>query len=56
MARPLRIELAGGLYYLTTRSDGTEAIYLDDAARDAWLAGLVPWLKYIFPRRREGKA
>lgn len=33
MARPLRIELAGGLYHITSRGDGREAIYLDDADR-----------------------
>jgi putative transposase len=38
MARPLRIELAGGLYHVTTRGDRREAIYRDDADREAWLA------------------
>lgn len=37
MARPLRIELAGGLYHVTARGDRCEAIYLDDADRQAWL-------------------
>ena len=40
MTRLLRIELAGGLYHVTARGDGREAIYLDDADRDAWLADL----------------
>ena len=39
MARPLRIELAGGLYHVTSRGDGREAIYLDDADRSGWLEG-----------------
>ncbi|RLK51501.1 transposase IS200 family protein [Alkalispirillum mobile] len=37
MARPLRIELAGGLYHVTSRGDRREAIYLDDGDRRAWL-------------------
>ncbi|WP_245731841.1 transposase [Thiocapsa roseopersicina] len=38
MARPLRIELAGGLYHVTSHGDRREAIYRDDADRSAWLA------------------
>ena len=38
MARPLRIELAGGLYHVTSRGDRREPIYLRDADRLAWLA------------------
>ena len=37
MARPLRIELAGGLYHVTSRGDRREAIYLDDRDRRQWL-------------------
>jgi REP element-mobilizing transposase RayT len=37
MARPLRIELAGGLYHVTSRGDRREDIYLDDDDRLAWL-------------------
>lgn len=37
MARPLRLELAGGLYHVTSRGDRREDIYLDDADRLAWL-------------------
>jgi REP element-mobilizing transposase RayT len=37
MSRPLRIELAGGLYHVTSRGDGREDIYLSDADRLAWL-------------------
>ena len=37
MARPLRIELAGGLYHLTARGDGREDIYFVDGDRLAWL-------------------
>jgi putative transposase len=37
MARPLRIELAGGVYHVTARGDGREAIYLNDADREVWL-------------------
>ena len=37
MARPLRIELSGGLYHVTSRGDGREDIYLSDADRVAWL-------------------
>lgn len=38
MARPLRIELAGGLYHVTARGDRREAIYTDNSDRLAWLA------------------
>ena len=38
MSRPLRIELAGGLYHVTSRGDGREDIYADDADRVKWLA------------------
>jgi REP element-mobilizing transposase RayT len=37
MARPLRIELHGGLYHITSRGDRREAIFLDDADRRQWL-------------------
>jgi REP element-mobilizing transposase RayT len=37
MARPLRIELAGGLYHVTSRGDRGEPIYRDDGDRGAWL-------------------
>lgn len=37
MARPLRIELSGGLYHVTSRGDRREAIYLDDSDRAYWL-------------------
>lgn len=37
MARPLRLELAGGLYHVTSRGDRREAIYDDDADREKWL-------------------
>jgi REP element-mobilizing transposase RayT len=37
MARPLRIELSGGVYHVTSRGDGREDIYWSDADREAWL-------------------
>lgn len=37
MARPLRIELSGGLYHVTSRGDRREDIYFNDADRHAWL-------------------
>lgn len=37
MSRPLRIELSGGLYHVTSRGDGREDIYFSDADREAWL-------------------
>jgi len=40
MARPLRIELAGGLYHVTSRGDRREAIYRDDEDRSVWLTVL----------------
>ena len=40
MARPLRLELAGALYHVTSRGDGREDIYLTDDDRVAWLVTL----------------
>lgn len=37
MSRPLRIDLAGGVYHVTARGDQREAIYFADADRRAWL-------------------
>lgn len=37
MSRPLRLELAGGLYHVTSRGDGREDIYLSNVDRQAWL-------------------
>ncbi len=37
MARPLRLELSGGIYHVTSRGDGREDIYLNDEDREAWL-------------------
>lgn len=37
MARPLRLELSGGLYHITSRGDGREAIFLSDSDRLGWL-------------------
>jgi putative transposase len=37
MSRPLRLELAGGLYHITSRGDGREDIYIDDTDRNKWL-------------------
>ena len=38
--RPLRIELAGGLYHVTSRGDRREDIFRDDRDREGWLAVL----------------
>ncbi len=40
MARPLRIEFPGALYHITSRGDGREDIYLDDADRVGLSIGL----------------
>jgi len=37
MSRPLRIELAGGLYHVTSCGDRREDIYFSDADRQQWL-------------------
>lgn len=37
MSRPLRIELAGGLYHVTSRGNRLDDIYQDDADRLTWL-------------------
>ena len=38
MSRPLRLEIAGGLYHVTSRGDRREDIYHDDIDRLTWLA------------------
>ena len=38
MSRPLRIELAGGLYHVTSRGNRRENIYKNDEDRKEWLA------------------
>ncbi|WP_317201791.1 transposase [Janthinobacterium sp.] len=38
MARPLRIQFAGGLYHVTSRGNQREAIYLSELDRLTWLA------------------
>ena len=40
MSRPLRLELSGGIYHVTSRGDGREDIYLSDHDREVWLAVL----------------
>ena len=40
MARPLRLELTGALYHVTSRGDGRDNIYLADEDRLAWLETL----------------
>ncbi len=35
MSRPLRLEIAGGLYHVTSRGDRREEIYQDDDDREA---------------------
>jgi len=37
MARPLRLEFSGALYHVTSRGDGRDDIYVDDADREEWL-------------------
>ena len=37
MARPLRLEISGGLYHVTSRGDRCEDIYLNDTDRQRWL-------------------
>jgi REP element-mobilizing transposase RayT len=37
MARPLRIEFAGALYHVTSRGDGRDDIYLEEADQVLWL-------------------
>ena len=38
MSRPLQVEFPGALYHVTSRGDRREAIYLDDADCQHWLA------------------
>jgi hypothetical protein len=37
MARPIRIDLAGGCYHVTSRGNEHKPIYLDDRDRLHWL-------------------
>jgi putative transposase len=37
MSRPLRLELAGGFYHITSRGDRREDIYLEETDRNKWL-------------------
>ncbi|MFA6062644.1 MAG: transposase [Gallionella sp.] len=37
MTRPLRLEISGGVYHVTSRGDGGEDVYLSDADRLTWL-------------------
>ena len=37
MTSPLRLELPGGVYHVTSRGDGREDIYLSDVDRVTWL-------------------
>ena len=37
MSRPLRLELACGLYHITSRGNRRENIYLDNKDRSKWL-------------------
>lgn len=37
MSRPLRLELAGGLYHITSRGNRRENIYLDNKDPSKWL-------------------
>lgn len=37
MTRPLRLEISGGVYHVTSRGDGGEDIYLSDSDRLTWL-------------------
>ena len=49
MARPLRLELAGALYHVTSRGDGREDIYRSDDDRAAWLETLGEVCKRFLP-------
>ena len=40
MSRPLRLELSGGLYHVTSRGNRREDIFVDDVDREAWLETL----------------
>ena len=40
MSRPLRIEFAGGLYHVTSRGDGREAIFLTEEDKRLFLSVL----------------
>lgn len=37
MSRPLRLELAGGLYHITSRGNRRDDIYINDTDRSKWL-------------------
>jgi hypothetical protein len=57
MARPLRIELAGGVYHVTSRGDRREAIYRDHQDRGNWLAVLgAVCVRFIERFAQQGRA
>ena len=41
MSRPLRLELAGGLYHITSRGNRRENIYLDNKDRIKGDGGII---------------
>jgi REP element-mobilizing transposase RayT len=45
MARPLRLEFPGALYHVTSRGNAREAIYVDEADREVFLAVLAEVIK-----------
>ena len=56
MARPLRIDLAGALYHITSRGDRRAAMFEDDEDREAFLGVLAEvverchWISHAFRR------
>ena len=61
MSRPLRLELSGGLYHVTSRGDRREDIFVDDIDREVWLETLAQccerynWTIHAW-QRRQGEA
>ncbi len=58
MSRPLRIEFAGGLYHVTSRGDGREAIFLGKEDRHLFLgvlAEVVPDCNWAVVQRNRGQ-
>ena len=49
MSRPLRLELSGALYFVTSRGDRREDTYHDDTDRETWLETLAQGCKRYHP-------
>ena len=52
MARPLRIECPGALNHVTSRGNGGQTVFLDDADRESLIAALAEVIEMRRTRRQ----